>query len=57
MVFYGDVTHNLTQSKLIYSFVIPSVLRDKIFRKLHEGHVSAHLGMQKLLSLVKERFH
>lgn len=37
--------------------VIPSVLRDKILRELHEGHVSGHLGMQKFLSLVKERFY
>ena len=56
----GILWRRYSQPDLVQPYlqlVIPLVLCDKILRELHEGHVSGHLGMQKLLSLVNERFY
>ena len=37
--------------------VLPSKLQKDVIRDLHEGAVSGHLGEEKVLSQLKERFY
>ena len=37
--------------------IVPAKLRQDILRSLHEGALSAHLGVEKMRNLLKERFY
>ena len=37
--------------------VVPGILRDEVLTQLHEGAVGGHLGVDKTLARVKERFY
>lgn len=38
-------------------FVVPSSLREEVLWEIHQGVVSGHLGEQKMLNQLKERFY
>ena len=44
-------------SPLRYQLVMPQVLRASVLQELHSGSVSGHLGRDKMLSLLKERYY
>ena len=41
----------------IYQLVIPSALKSEVLRDIHEGILGGHLGIDKCLGKLKERFY
>ena len=48
---------SLTGSELCDRLVVPTALRSDILRELHEGTLSGHLGTEKTVGKLKERFY
>ena len=48
---------NRTAQKEWLQLVIPSSLREEVLREIHQRVVSGHLGEQKMLHQIKERFY
>ena len=46
-----------TSPGLCDKLVVPKVLRGEVLSELHEGPFGGHLGMEKTLGKVKERFY
>ena len=59
---FGPTDQNFRRTKIsvtepITQFVIPEELRAEVLADLHEGAMGGHLGVDKTLSRVKERFY
>ena len=55
-VFYRQLMHpNEDQTHL--QLVVPTELREKIVKDIHEGVAGGHLGQDKMLHHLKERFY
>ena len=44
-------------TEYIYQLVIPSALKSEVLRDIHEGILGGHLGIDKCLGRLKERFY
>ena len=47
----------MVQDVFSYQLVIPSSLKTKVLHDIHEGVVGGHLGVDKSLGKLKERFY
>ena len=55
-ILYRQYAHP-TKEKSHLQLIIPTSLRDEVLEDLHEGALGDHLGMEKMLACVKERFY
>ena len=55
-ILYRQYAHP-TKEKSHLQLIIPKSLRDEVLEDLHEGALGGHLGMEKMLARVKERFY
>ena len=56
----GILWRHYQQPRISYShlqLVVPECLPENVLQELHEGTVSGHLGVQKLISSLKDRFY
>ena len=51
------IFEDAAREKSHYQLVVPKGLRDSVLRELHEGTVGGHLGQEKTLEKLKERFY
>jgi len=53
----GRRYHNTSGKSSWLQLVLPQLLREEVLQELHAGALEGHLGKEKLLGKVKERFY
>ncbi|XP_065902263.1 uncharacterized protein [Dysidea avara] len=49
--------HHHSKEQISLQLIVPTVLREEIVKQMHEGVASGHLGQDKTLHHLKERFY